>query len=110
MIDIMKSYRDFYSLIAENKYVSITFVADHCKYCEDMKPELKRTLDMGYNIFAFDSDYASPDMINDYQIQTIPTTLIFHGGNLVAKSQGYKKSEDIISFFQHHTGPVREND
>lgn len=95
----------FSEIINSNKPVLVDFFADWCGPCKMMKPilkELKSKVGDSATIIKVDVD-KSPQASNKYQIQGVPTLMIFKNGEVKWRQSGVVSAnqlEKLIKQFQ----------
>lgn len=90
MTDTATKRQTFDELIGGRGPVLVDFFAVWCGPCKAMKPvlhELKAQLAGKLTIIQVDID-KSPAVTNRYQIQGVPTLILFKGGRIVWRQSG----------------------
>ena len=73
------------------KYFSATW----CGPCKQFKPIMQELLDEGYNIEFIDGD-ENKEVAIEYNIRSIPTTVIEEEGKEINRLVGVKSKEEMI--------------
>ena len=71
------------------------FSAAWCGPCKQFKPIMQELLDEGYNIEFIDGD-ENKEVAIEYNIRSIPTTVIEENGKEINRIVGVKSKEEII--------------
>ncbi len=90
---------DFEKHINGDKPVVVDFFAEWCGPCKMMPPVLKQVKEkMGEQatILKMDID-KNPGYARKYEVQAVPTLIIFQKGNIVWRKAGVTAAGDIIS-------------
>ena len=77
------------------KYFSATW----CGPCKVFKPIMKELSDEGYNIEFIDGD-ENRDMAVEYNIHSIPTTIIEEDGEEISRIVGVKTKEEMLDYLR----------
>lgn len=95
----------FSEIINKNTPTLVDFFADWCGPCKMMKPilaELKSKLGDGVTILKIDVD-KSPNAATAYQIQSMPTLLLFKNGEIKWRQSGVVPVSVLIKVIENHT-------
>lgn len=86
---------EFDELIAGDKPVLVDFWADWCMPCRMLAPTIEQIDELyaGRITVAKVNVDEQPELAERYQIQSIPTILIFHKGKLVDTQVGLRSAE-----------------
>jgi len=94
---------DFEKEVLENdKPVLVDFFATWCPPCKMIAPfikELAQEMQDTVKIVKLDTDNAQ-DIAQRYEIKSIPTLIMFNGGNIVNKKIGGASKDDIKAFIE----------
>ena len=84
-----------------NKVVVVDFWAEWCQPCKRMSPVFDKASEQYENVvFAkVDADH-DPDILAKYNVQGIPTTIIFNDARPVAEMVGFKGESSLIKFLE----------
>lgn len=84
------SEEEFIDALRENRLVVVEFYADWCKVCKMQNPILNDFhLDTAKRVEIINVDVdLLPEIADDYNILTIPSTALFVSGKLVEKKSG----------------------
>jgi len=94
----------FSEIIADQKPVLVDFFAEWCGPCKTMAPilkEVKDTIGDAVTIIKLDVD-KNPQVASAYQIQSIPTLILFKEGNIMWRKMGIVSKSNLIQLIQQH--------
>jgi len=94
----------FSEIIADKKPVLVDFFAEWCGPCKTMAPilkEVKDTVGDSITIIKLDVD-KNPKVASAYQIQSIPTLILFKEGNIMWRKMGIVSKSNLIQLIQQH--------
>ena len=87
----------FADLIQGSKPVLVDFSAEWCGPCKAMPPILKQVKDKlgdSITILKLDID-RNPEVARAYQIQSVPTLMVFRGGQVKWRQSGVLPAEQL---------------
>lgn len=97
----MESFRE---LITAEKPVLVDFYADWCGPCKAMSPiiqEVARSTQGQARVIKVDID-KSEEAARAYQVQAVPTFIIFKKGNIVWRHSGMVDKNTLVNLLQQN--------
>jgi len=104
LISCLISIASVFAFDNTNEKVLIIFSADWCKYCQIAKnniqndPQLSEIV-KNYTIVDVDFD-VDKDIVEGYNIKTIPAFVIYEGGKELRRKIGYQGPNDLTNFLK----------
>ena len=95
----------FHDVINSEKPVLVDFSAEWCGPCKMMAPILKQAKDAvgeKATIIKVDVD-RNPDAARHYQIQGVPTLILFKKGEVKWRQSGVVPANQLIQVLNHHS-------
>ena len=95
----------FNEMIQSDKPVLVDFSAEWCGPCKMMAPILKEVkLEMGdkASIIKVDVD-KSPQAANEYQVQGVPTLILFKNGKSLWRKSGVVPKKELVEVIKKFT-------
>lgn len=89
---------DFKKDVLDQKgIVLVDFYATWCPPCKMLAPVLEKVSNsrQDYKIVKIDIDQ-NPDKAAEYEVEVVPTLLLFKDGKLVNKSEGYIPEDAVV--------------
>lgn len=95
---------NFQEIINNDKPVLVDFYADWCGPCQMQAPILKEVsaaMNGEARIIKIDVD-KNQAVASQYQVQSIPTLILFRNGKPVWRQSGLANKQQLISVLQQH--------
>jgi len=102
MMETSNKPKTFSELIKSDKPVLVDFFAEWCGPCKMMKPvleELKIKMGDTVSIIKIDVD-KSPNAALTYNIQGVPTLVLFRNGNILWRKSGVVSTQELSTILQ----------
>lgn len=89
---------------ADNKKTLLIFGAKWCNFCQVAKQDMNNDKDLSevvknYSIIDLDYD-TDKDMIDGYDVKTLPTFIIYQNGKEIKRLAGYRGSKQLLRFLK----------
>ncbi len=97
----MASYTD---IIGSHEKVLVDFSATWCGPCKMLAPileDLKNKAGDEVKIVKIDVD-RNPELASRYQVQGVPTLILYHNGNQVWRQSGVLSAHDLLQIIRTH--------
>ncbi|MDR2794946.1 MAG: thioredoxin [Holosporaceae bacterium] len=95
--------KNFESDVLKKDFVVVDFYADWCGPCRMISPFLQDIQsELKIDIVKVDID-ASPEIVSNYNIMSIPTLIIFKNGNKISTNVGAASKARIIDWIKSHS-------
>jgi thioredoxin 1 len=94
--------KSFSDIIQGNKPVLVDFSAEWCGPCKMMPPILKEVKDkMGDSVTILKMDIdRNPAVASAYQIQSVPTLIVFRDGQVKWRQSGVTRADQLKSVLE----------
>lgn len=95
----------FNEIIQSDKPVLVDFFAEWCGPCKMMAPilsDVKKETGDKATIIKIDVD-KNPHTANEYQIQGVPTLILFKNGKVLWRQSGVVQKSTLLSMLQKNT-------
>lgn len=100
-----KQFSSFQELITNTKKpLLVSFYATWCGYCKQQAPildQVKAQMGDRIQVIKIDSE-KYPQLASQYEVQALPTTLLFMEGELASRIKGVMQTPDLIQHLQKH--------
>lgn len=85
---------DAFLAASKDQAVLVDFYATWCPPCRAMAPNVDALAAEGARVAVVDVD-AAPQLASQYQIESLPTLLVFREGRMTRMELGYHSKEDL---------------
>jgi len=94
---------EFDDYVADHEVVLVDFYADWCGPCQMMEPAVEAVAsDTGAAVLKVDVD-EHQGLAGEYGVQSIPTLLVFAGGELAERMVGAQTEDALADAIGEHT-------
>lgn len=97
---------EYNEILGKNEVVFVDFFATWCGPCKMLGPEIEKLADEMEGkvpVLKVDVD-KEQGLAFQYQIQSIPTLLVFKNGQVVERTMGYQPYSKLVQMIQKHLG------
>lgn len=95
---------NFNEIIGENKPVLVDFHATWCGPCKMMSPileQVSKEIGEDAKIIKIDVD-SNPQLAQQYQVQSVPTLILFKDGKIVWRESGIKQADFLKNLIENN--------
>ncbi|GIV44723.1 MAG: thioredoxin [Bacteroidia bacterium] len=96
--------KSFQEIIRSEKPVLVDFSAEWCGPCKMLAPilkDVKEEVGEKANIIKIDVD-KNPAVASAYQIQAVPTLILFKNGEILWRKSGVMSKQDLVSIINQY--------
>jgi thioredoxin-like negative regulator of GroEL len=107
MVYQIQSNEDFASVLQNNPVVLMEFYASWCPHCKAFYPTLEAaSVPLAKEgVFTAQTEVDTfADLANEYQVEGIPTLILFQNGVQIARTTGGRDEQGVLSFVQNALG------
>lgn len=88
-----------YAVARSSVPVLVQFDAKWCPYCKKMQPALDKLRDSTADVIIYKVDMDSePAICAEYGVSTLPTLIIFHRGQPIARNEGALDKDELFDW------------
>lgn len=97
---------EFNEILGRNEVVFVDFFASWCGPCKMLGPEIEKLADeMAGKVPVLKIDVDQEQgLAYQYQVQSIPTLMVFKNGQLVERDMGYQPYPKLVQMIKKHLG------
>jgi thioredoxin len=95
---------EFNDMINDKKPTLVDFFATWCGPCKMQGPileQVKNSIGDAANVIKIDVD-RNPELSERYRIQSVPTLILFKGGEAVWRASGLHQAEQLLEKIREH--------
>lgn len=104
MQSTVMSFNEFEKILSDNKLVFVDFFASWCGPCKMFAPvveQISQKYDDRVTVLKVDIDENS-EIAEKYSIQSVPTSILFKGGDAVERVSGMIPARQCSSLIEKH--------
>lgn len=104
MQSTVMSFNEFEKILSDNKLVFVDFFASWCGPCKMFAPvveQISQKYDDRLTVLKVDIDENS-EIAEKYSIQSVPTSILFKGGDAVERVSGMIPASQCSSLIEKH--------
>lgn len=92
--------------------VVVQFDAHWCRYCRALQPALDKLREAKgetLSVYKVNADY-EPDLMDSYEVRTLPTLIVFYEGRIVGRSDGSIDEEELFEWIGAVEKDIKKTD
>ncbi|MBP1986857.1 thioredoxin family protein [Halolamina salifodinae] len=95
-------------LVADHDVVLVDFYTKGCTLCQSIEPVVGNVARATDATVAMLNPQTDLDLVEEYDIQSVPTLLLFEGGEPVARmASGFEGTESVVVFVTENSSAER---
>lgn len=99
---------DLDTLVADHDHVLVEFHTKGCSLCQAMQPVLSGIAQTGNIVVATMNPRDDPQLVEEYNVQSVPKLLLFEDGFLVGtREEGFLGVEELWQFIESESQATR---
>lgn len=96
------------ALLAERDVVLVDFYTKGCTLCQSIEPVVGNVARATDATVAMLNPQTDLDLVEEYDIKSVPTLLLFEGGEVVGRmASGFEGTESVVEFVTQNSAAER---